>query len=171
MKVKIGKYINYFGPFQLADLLQYVGVSNERCYSIGEFLAETKLYEFMEWIHSKRKRKVEVKIDSYDTWNMDYTLALIICPMLKQLRKDTHSFGIVDNSDAPVTLAEYPELKWNYILDEMIWAFNQLSDPEEELKFYDEEKRFFDREGYDANQERIKNGLRLFGKYYQSLWD
>lgn len=169
MKVKIGKYINYFGPFQLADLLQYVGVSNERCYSIGEFLAETKLYEFMEWIHSKRKRKVEVKIDSYDTWNMDYTLALIISPMLKQLRDNNHAYLMVDDGDAPQSLGE--KERGDYVMNELIWTFNQLSDPDEELKFYDEEKRLFDREGYDVNQERIKNGLRLFGKYYQSLWD
>lgn len=26
-------------------------------------------------------------------------------------------------------------------------------------------------EGRNAHQERITNGLRLFGKYYQGLWD
>ena len=29
----------------------------------------------------------------------------------------------------------------------------------------------FDREGYAAYQARITNGLKLFGKYYQGLWD
>jgi hypothetical protein len=29
-----------------------------------------------------------VKIDRYDTWSMDHTLADIILPMLKQLQKD-----------------------------------------------------------------------------------
>ena len=28
-----------------------------------------------------------------------------------------------------------------------------------------------DHEGLDAHNERIKNGLRLFGKYYRTLWD
>ena len=29
----------------------------------------------------------------------------------------------------------------------------------------------FDDEGYKKHQERITNGLKLFGKYYQALWD
>ena len=29
----------------------------------------------------------------------------------------------------------------------------------------------FDREGYTKEAERIANGFRLFGKYYQGLWD
>ena len=29
----------------------------------------------------------------------------------------------------------------------------------------------FDSEGYTKHQERINNGLRLFGKYYRALWD
>ena len=28
-----------------------------------------------------------------------------------------------------------------------------------------------DWEGYKAYAERIANGFRLFGKYYQNLWD
>ena len=29
----------------------------------------------------------------------------------------------------------------------------------------------FDKEGYQKETDRIQNGFRLFGKYYQSLWD
>ena len=29
----------------------------------------------------------------------------------------------------------------------------------------------FDKEGYMKESDRIRNGFRLFGKYYQSLWD
>jgi hypothetical protein len=28
-----------------------------------------------------------------------------------------------------------------------------------------------DREGMQAYQDRISNGFRLFGKYYEALWD
>jgi len=31
--------------------------------------------------------------------------------------------------------------------------------------------RFEDKEEMKAEQERISNGFRLFGKYYESLWD
>jgi hypothetical protein len=29
----------------------------------------------------------------------------------------------------------------------------------------------FDKEKFDAYEARMQNGLRLFGKYYRSLWD
>jgi len=43
---------------------------------------------------------------------------------------------------------------WHWVMDEMIWAFTSMSAE------------------YDADiTERHKNALRLFGKYYFSLWD
>ena len=35
----------------------------------------------------------------------------------------------------------------------------------------DDRESHFDKEGYDNYAKRIANGFRLFGKYYQSLWD
>lgn len=35
----------------------------------------------------------------------------------------------------------------------------------------DDTKSHFDKEGYDKYQKRITNGVRLFGKYFESLWD
>lgn len=171
MKVKIGKYINFFGPFQLADLLRYVWVPDNVRYNIGEFLAETPLYPFMEWIHSKRKRTEKVKIDYYDTWNMDYTLATIIHPMLVQLRKDKHSYSIVDASDVPGGENMSEEERWTYVMNEMVWAFAQLSNHESDMQFYDDKKQMWNQEAYDAHSARIEKALVLFGKYYRSLWD
>ena len=37
-----------------------------------------------------------VKIDEYDTWNMDGTLADIILPMLKQIKESKHGSPNVD---------------------------------------------------------------------------
>ena len=78
-------------------------------------------------------------------------------------------------------------------MDEMIWTFEQLQpnyDWEEqyhsgniefkselldngmyELKRGPNDTSTFDKEGWQAHADRIKNGLRLFGKYYLSLWD
>lgn len=171
MKVKMGKYINFFGPFQLADLLRYVWVPDHVRYNIGEFLADTPLYTFMEWIHSKRKRTEKVKIDYYDTWNMDYTLAKIIHPMLVQLRGNSHSYGEVDAKDVPDGENLSGEERWAYVMNEMVWAFAQLSNPDSEMQFYDDKKQMWNQEAYSVHQERVRNALMLFGKYYQSLWD
>jgi hypothetical protein len=67
----------------------------------------------------------------------------------------------------------------------MIWSFEQTVDTNSEDKFFDDvdwdttEKNLntslykmkIDREGLEAHHKRKANGFRLFGKYYQGLWD
>ena len=48
-----------------------------------------------------KQQKVSIKIDPWDTWSMDLTLALIIHPMLKQLHKTSHGAPYVDDEDVP----------------------------------------------------------------------
>ena len=146
------------------------------------------------------KREEDIVIHNYDTWNMDHTLALLIVPMLKQLKETKHGAPCVETSDVPLFLkptqlevVRYKEdgttdknffKRWDYVMDEMIWAFEQIADDDDEKQFYDHsevdpedsmevavKKLKVDREGLDAHNKRIENGLRLFGKYYRSLWD
>lgn len=139
-----------------------------------------------------------VKIDRYDTWSMDHTLAHIIHPMLVQLKATKHGAPWTDDDDVPDHLkstAAEPKinewdtdsnhfLRWDYILDEMIWTFAQELKPDDESEFFDRSascnetdldqavaKLQVDREGLAAHQARKANGFRLFGKYYQALWD
>lgn len=110
---------------------------------------------------------------------MDHTLALIIHPMLIQLHKINHGYGNVDVEDAPhIGKGEETdwghsdnkaEERWNWIMEEMIWTFGAILD--EDDCFYDQETGTWDFEGRKAHDDRIANGLRLFGKYYRSLWD
>lgn len=191
MKVKIGKYKNWVGPYQIADLLKYIGVSDERCYSIGESLSKTPVSAICNWIDSKKRRKVHIHIDYYDTWSMYHTLALIIYPMLKQIRDTKHGSPYVDDEDVPKHLRlgkkyktifdhsyskEYTEeqkeqasdrfhARWDYILDEMIWTFEQIANE------VDGPSPVEDKDGYLKFQDRIVNGTKLFGKYYHNLWD
>ena len=216
MKVRIGPYRSWFGPYQLADLLKYVGVKDEdKRHEIGGKLADTWVGPFLTWIDSKKKRKVKVHIDNYDVWNMDSTLALIITPMLKKLRDAKMGAPYVDDEDVPDNLkstAAGPKLnewdtddnhflRWDWVLDEMIFAFeskhndweeqfysgnadhvfvpidqegNKVDEKDAELfRMEDGPNNTFkvDRAGYDAYAKRIANGFRLFGKYYQGLWD
>jgi hypothetical protein len=48
-----------------------------------------------------------VKIDTYDTWSMDHTLADIILPMLKQLRETKHGAPQDDDADVPEYLRSH----------------------------------------------------------------
>lgn len=154
---------------------------------------ETWLYKFLQWVESKRKRTIKVKIDKYDTWSMDNTLALIILPMLKQLKETKHGSPVVDLEDVPenlrsTTTEEYDQQqtfefyrqhsieegkgdihdRWDWVLSEMIWAFEQLNS-DKEIEFFSDEE--WNRDGYEKYNKRIDNGLRLFGKYFRGLWD
>jgi hypothetical protein len=143
-------------------------------------------------------RVIDITIDPYDTWSMDHTLALIIAPMLKQLKATKHGAPLVDDEYVPEhlrsTAAPSKEhewdvdtnyfKRWDYVLDEMIWAMEQIVDDNDENPFYDmsevnEEAEIMeqieaikcDHEGLHKHHERIANGTKLFGIFFQSLWD
>lgn len=183
MKINIGPYRNWIGPYQIAEKILFWRDRDEddSVHALGEWLSNTFLNDICQWIYSKQKRKVKVRIDEYDTWSMDDTLALIILPMLKQLRASKHGSGHVDDSDVPEELrstaapppAEHDiddnwHKRWEWVLDEMIWAFEQICDDNHDDEFF---KNGFDVEGYKVHNERINRGTLFFGKYYRGLWD
>jgi hypothetical protein len=169
---------------------------------------------------NRRKRKIKVRIDNYDVWSADHTLALIIHPVLVKLKEQMHGSPNVDDEDVPdhiKSTAAGPKEnewdtddkhfdRWNWVLDEMIWAFEQCTDHDNgdsifyhnvdqlEMKFestgdekldgkgmksiqfnhqkYPNKPAYWvDEDGKKAHYERIKNGHRLFAKYYFGLWD
>lgn len=151
----------------------------------------------------RRKRKQKVVIHPYDVWSADHTLALITLPILKMLRENKTGSVHVDPKDVPhIGKGKKTDFghgddkipdRWNWVLDEMIWTFEQLVDEEEGRQHYyvpykdgekvhrvsffketEEQARArgrFDVKLYRQYQKRIDNGLRLFGKYYRGLWD
>lgn len=171
-----------------------------------------RLEEALQWLYNKtinsyldnKERRIKVTIHNYDTWSMDHTLAYIIVPLLKQLQETKHGSPYVDDQDVPEHLRnnnpsdkqfwdgdldDKHHDRWDWILGEMIWAFEQEASGDWEAQYYKFEdckpdpdaKTFFekigtklvweDREGRKAHQERMSNGFRLFGRYYSCLWD
>ena len=213
MKVKIGKYLNWWGPYQIVDAIffwQEKYPSDEQAKrwdyrlndKISTWLASTWVADFCQWIYEKRKRTIKIKIDNYDTWSLDYTLSLIAVPLLKQLKEHKHGAPTVDDEDVPPNLRSTTKSaqkakknewdtdgnhfkRWDWVMDEMIWAHEQIIDEDGDSKFYDHSladdpnddlntqirKIRVDRKGLKAYHDRIANGLRLFGKYYRGLWD
>ena len=112
---------------------------NDRVHEFGEWLDKNipGLTKFCLWVEGRRKRKIEIRIDRYDTWSMDHTLALIILPMLKQLKETKHGSPFVDDEDVPEELKSTSAppkenewdtddnhfKRWDWVLDEMIFAF------------------------------------------------
>lgn len=187
MKIEIGPYRNWVGPYQIAEkILFWKDKDDDTVFAFGEWLSNTFLDNICQWIDRKKKRKVKIRIDKYDTWSMDHTLGLIILPMLKQLKATKHGSPGVDDEDVPEELrsttlpasSKYDidgnwHRRWEWVLDEMIWAFEQIIDDDNDSKFFDHSKNpiGYDREGHKVHQERIVRGTTLFGKYYQGLWD
>lgn len=153
-----------------------------------------KLREFLDWVHPPINY---VKIDYYDTWSMDHSLAHIIVPMLKQLQATKQGSCQVDEDDVPDHLKPTEPAgpnngytdntiheRWSWVLAEMIWAFEQKLKDDADSEFYDHSgvnpnagintqigQIKVDRTGLDDYNKRLANGFRLFGKYYQGLWD
>ena len=160
----------------------------------------------VNWINSKIPRTTIIKIDKYDSWNAEHTIALIVLPILKQLQATKHGAPFTDDDDVPLFLrsteAEPKEhewdadslhfKRWDWILNEMIWTFEQLASDDDEDQFYHHEFGehdkvpegwcwvkslaglggfWVDQPGEKAHHERIGRGLRLFGRYYRALWD
>lgn len=179
MKVHIGPYYNWIGPYQIAEkILFWKDKYEDRAvHNLGEKLSEIKwLVSLCKWIDSKKQRTIKVRIDHYDVWNLDSTLAHIVHPALVKLREDKGGAPFVDDEDVPEELrsTSAPPKKnewdtddnhfkrWDYVLDEMIFAFeSKNNDWEDNYSSYDDCR---------AVEERIQNGFRLFGKYYQALW-
>jgi len=162
-----------------------------------------RIEDGLQWLYNntinlyldKKQRKIKVRIDNYDSWNMDDTLAHIILPMLKQLNETKHGAPFVDDKDVPEELrsTSAPEKenewdlddnhfkRWDWVLNEMIWAFEQKTKDfweEQYYKYEDDPNELLglklvwsDDEGRKAHQERMSNGFRLFGKYYENLWN
>lgn len=165
------------------------------------------------------RRKVNIHIDNYDTWNADHTLSIIILPMLIQLKESKqgipNNFAMVGGEDYldQESFEFYKEThsesfdqrvkEWQEVLDKMIWSFQQIALEDYDEKYhhgkadYDfvkSDKQFpnpitgkmedtyqmvdknpndhwYDVEGHQLHEERIQEGLELFGKYFRALWD
>ena len=88
--------------------------------------------------------KCKVKLHRHDMFNLDYTLSLVILPALKRFRKLRRTPGRMSVEE------------WNSILDKMIDAFDIIANgkcwPNEEEEI------------------RVRKGLKLFAKWYTTLW-
>lgn len=175
--------------------------------------------DIKNWPKGHKPRKIKVQIDRWDTWNMDSTLALIIYPMLLQLKSSKQG---VPNGFAEVGGEDYVDQDsfdfykedqdkwfnerikaWDEVLDKMIWSFQQLAEGDYDKKYHhgtpkydwketdklypnpqtgvmeptyqmidkNPDEHWYDHVGHVKHEERIQEGLELFGKHFRSLWD
>lgn len=226
MKVYISKYRDHwYSPYTFLEKVVYRREIDYDDPTVEKWVNRLEpISKAIQWFLDKVHPRIEyVKIDPADTWSMDHTLALIVLPMLKQLKATKHGSPMVDLEDVPphlrttstedwdqqMTFDFYHEQdkdlhykgihdRWEWVLDEMIFAFEKLNDDSWDDEFssgehdmksvpcaWDENGKptlytfvkgpndtyKCDYEGIRAVNERINNGLMLFGKYFRGLWD
>ena len=150
MKYITRKPVNWFGPYQLfypvEKFLIKLGYTEDQAFDFVHDIVEHIPNRPFELIHKFRCslpwNKQVVKIDKWDTWNMDTTLAHIILPMLKQLKETKHGipceFAEVggENWNSQLCFDFYSEdtnqlfeekavARWDEVMDKMIWSFEQ----------------------------------------------
>lgn len=198
MKVHIKPYIDSrlltYIFFEKTERFWIKILGEERKNYLEDYIACTKIGEWVNELHQKyteylESKRVNVQIDNYDVWSMDSTLAEIILPMLYKLKDDKDSFPLVDDDDVPAHLKstndkdflrqkeqkehngyidKYAQDRWDYVINEMIFSFTAIK---EDYPFSIEELDFGkDRLKIKEMQDRIDNGLVLFGKYFRNLW-
>ena len=103
MKVRIGKYPQWIGPYQIAEKIIFWADKYDdddpwarRQHKLGEWLAggrgnhDNWVSKTCAWIHkifqNAGERRVKIRIDDSDVWGADHTLALIIVPVLEKLK-------------------------------------------------------------------------------------
>lgn len=237
MKVYIGKPSSLAYPSRMIEKL-FPKMDYEKVDKISDRIPKWPFHVWNKLFY-RDQPKQKIQIDYWDTWSMDMTLGPIILPMLKQLKATKHGSPYVDDEDVPpeyrLTKREKKvheeghwnkrlkaseeeqkaagdkfHAKWDWVMDEMIWAFEQIVDPDEGRSHYyvpyesyeeasgdrlvvksmDEDgneivkdlfptldadwrmkRGKFDKELHAVWQKRKSNGLTLFGKYFEALWD
>ena len=62
--------------------------------------------------------------------------------------------------------------RWNWVVDEVLWTFGELKETETGLDdLYLHCDLDSNRKLIDEYEQRMTNGLRLFGKYYRGFWN
>ena len=177
MKIWISNYRNHWvSPYTILKKVCFWEKDEDVFYDLndtgtGKYVKVVKFLDpicaawqkFLDFVHPLFEI---VKIDRWDTWSMDHTLAHIILPMLIQLRKDKHGSPMVDDEDVPEELrsVKKPKLKrkkddvrntlqvhaldmddehstihekWDWVIGEMIWAIEQKLKDDDESQFFD----------------------------------
>ena len=211
MKIWTSKYRNHWvSPYVILKAICFWEKDEDRIYNLNDepnnpyvpwvnFLNPicTAWMKFLDTVHPRWNY---VRLDYWDTWSFDHTLADIILPGLKQLKATKHGAPFTEDDDVPEYLRSHMAqskenewdtdslhfMRWDWILAEMIWAFEQKVDDDADSKFFDHsecepgrkpwdseeyKKIKYDQAGHQKWQERKANGFRLFGRYFEALWD
>ena len=189
MKAVLGGYYRWYEPHRWTQLL-YKILSEERADKIEDYILGLPGIQRLQSYVTNAQPKEYIRIDPYDVWSADMTMAKIIAPLLIKMKEHSHGYFQVDQKDRRHK-CQPDQSAWGYVVDEMIWTFTELAQGADTMRFCHGELKmhskkygdrgccrvYFDKSGYYVDKvgekwyhDRITNGLRLFGRYYRNLW-
>lgn len=150
MKVFIGGFVHWWGPYQIADFLEHFCILERDRDAIAKYLKKSWVNTACEWIHSKKQRIEYVKVDGYDAWDAFGTMAKVCLPIMKDLQERKHSSGFIKDEDVPDHLRstncspkehewdtdELWEDRWNWVIDEVVFALESCVNEDWEEQFH-----------------------------------
>jgi len=151
------------------------------------------LYLFIDelpyWLKCKYQ-KFRYGFSACEAWDFYSFHAEWCLPRLKSLRKNLHGCPDIFVNDEDNKDYEDGHKKWEEILDQIIWSFDNIdnhpdpeypadynhkslkktySDGSARYKSLDERHPCYKK--IEEHEERVQKGLDLFAKYYFNLWD
>lgn len=145
-------------------------------------------------LKSKKPRRIDIKIHSWDHYSADHTIALIVYPLLVEFKKKAKAWGgapscLINEKDGK-NAQKIAFKKWLEIIDKIIFSFKEIANnlPGEKKAFKKNGKKYktekcengthkivetgfdFDVNKWEEYNSKIQEGLELFGKYYTNLW-
>lgn len=177
MKVKLSKYYKNKGR------KIEVEIQNFDIWNLDESLAYIIYPALLKLKESKHGIPVEFAVVGGESWDnqqsFDFyteTVDSAYEEKIKQwyeiLDKMIWAFGeIIRDKEENFHYGTIPNFKFKKTGQTMLNPLTNKIEELSELVDPDPNGHFFDMDGYVLYQDRIQEGLELFGKYYRSLWD
>ena len=143
MKIVIGNYRNHWiSPYIILEKFFYWRKNYDAYKKEPPIWLQNVCKWNQKFLDTVHPRINYIKIDRWDTWSMDHTLAPIILPMLKELKDSKQGAPYVDDGDVPDELKSMnaPRCenewdtddnwfkRWDWCLGEMVFAFETKLD-------------------------------------------
>lgn len=158
MKVNVKKHCNAY-LYKQSSFEEIVNRCSKIINDMYHGPLSKRFNESMEFYHKNHFHYEEC-------WNLDTSVAAFVLPRLIYFKSTASSipndFIEYDDNIQPINTEEASN-KWSKVLDDMIEAFYRY--------LFIDSLEIDDTKERAINEKIINRGIKLFAKYFQSLWD
>lgn len=116
-----------------------------------------------------KKERLKYGFDPSECWSLYSTIAKFIYPRLKFFR-DNLSGTPIFNYDNGIPIEEGMK-QWEEILDKMLYSFDMIAYKDDTCKYDEIYYKLKSKKEREKIDKKIQEGLGLFAKWFQSLWN